>query len=132
MTTNYAETLDQILEVNAESILQMDLTDEKAEKAVKNLETLSSIRVQLYQAQQEAYEAEVKAQQEDAKAVLDRKNTIATWATNGFTAALMLFSAATPFVIMNAEKEGRFWSRAAMNAVEKGPKFGFVKAIFRK
>ena len=132
MTDQYISELDTILEVNAGRIAEMDLSSEEAEAMVKNLETLSDIRTGIYQAQQEAYVSELKVQQDDVKAELDKKNTIVTWITNGFTAVLYIFTAVTPFVIMNAEREGRFWSKAAMNAVERGPRLGFIKTIFKK
>ena len=107
MTDQYISELDTILEVNAGRIAEMDLSSEEAEKYVKNLETLSNIRTSIYQAQQEAYVSELKVQQDDVKAELDKKNTIVTWITNGFTAVLYIFTAAREVLVQGGNERSR-------------------------
>lgn len=131
MTQSYLDTLDEGLAEKAAEIFEMDLTTDEATAAVKNLETLNNIRVSNYTAQQEAYEAEVKAQQEDAKAEMDKKNMKVTWIENGIVALTGIGSLLISKWILTAERRGDFFSTKALNAVPK-IHMPSIKAIFRK
>ena len=140
MTEDYVRSLDEELETQLSKISKMELGTDESVKAIKNLETLSSIRTDIYRAQQEAYEAELKAQLDEDKLELDKQKaeqdrkqskmtSIQNWAIVGVSA---IGSVGVPLWIMTAERRGQFFSNRALNASEKPPKLQFIRNHFKK
>lgn len=141
MTEEYIEALDQELEDRLKMLSEMeDLSTEEAAKTIKNLETLSNIRTDIYQKQNEAYVAELKAQTDEEKVqvdkdrlVADRKSAKATNVLNGVMIGVSAIgSIGIPCWIMTAERRGQYWSNRALNSTEKPPKLGFFRNPFNR
>lgn len=140
MTDEYLRVLDEELESQLEEVHRTDLSTKEGTDLVKNLETLSKIRLDIYQAQQAAYEGELKAQLDEQKLDLDREKAEAdkrqNRTNNVFNGLIVGISAVgsvgVPLWIMSAEKRGQFWSNRALNASEKPPKLQLIRNHFSK
>lgn len=140
MTEEYIEALDQEIEDQLNAISEMEVGSEEATKAIKNLETLSAIRADIYQKQNEAYVAELKAQNDEEKVQVDkdrleadRKSAKTTHILNGIMIGVSAIgSIGIPCWIMTAERRGQYWSNRALNSTEKPPKLGFFRNPFNR
>ena len=140
MTDDYIEVMDQTLEEQMCKLRGMDPCSEEFAKGVKSIEVLSGVRTDVYRAQNEAYVASEKAQQDAEKLELDKQRAVTEkrqgrgWMILNalITAISAVGSIGVPLWIMSAERRGEFWSNRAMNASEKPPKMGLIRLPWRK
>ena len=140
MTDKYIEKLDKELEELIVKINGLPVGSKERADEIKNLETLSAIRSDIYQKQSENFatvskveQDDKKLEQEDLKIANDKKQSKVTIILNSIMIGVSAIgSIGTPLWIMTAERRGQFWSNRALNATEKPAKLNFLKMPFRK